>query len=148
MKKIIFLLSLIFILCACSSDSDFEPQTVADITAYLSKNNLQAKKTNNGLYYIIEQEGSGKRPTSNSTVTVAYKGYLLDGTVFDESSASGVTFPLNAVIPGWTLGIPLFKEGGFGTLIIPSNLGYGNNGTRGIPGGAVLVFEVKLLKVN
>jgi FKBP-type peptidyl-prolyl cis-trans isomerase FkpA len=79
---------------------------------------------------------------------VAYKGYLLDGNTFDQSGANGVAFPLNRVIPGWTEGIPLFKEGGEGILLVPSNLGYGTSGSRSIPGGAVLVFDIKLISVN
>jgi FKBP-type peptidyl-prolyl cis-trans isomerase len=60
---------------------------------------------------------------------------------FDESSASEITFPLQNVIKGWTEGIPLFKEGGSGTLLIPSHLGYGSNDSNGITGGSVLVFD-------
>ena len=107
-----------------------------------------ATKTNSGLYYVINNEGTGKKPTSTSNVTVAYKGYLLDGTVFDQSSANGISFGLNRVIAGWTEGIQLFKEGGEGVLLIPSNLGYGPYSQGAIPGWAVLVFDVKLISVN
>ena len=139
----------LFIFTSCSNDdSNFESQTEEDIIKYIEDNNLNAKKTDSGLYYVINAEGSGTRPTSNSSVTVAYKGYLLDGKTFDQSSASGATFPLNKVISGWTEGIPLFKEGGEGILIIPSNLGYGPSGSRSIPGGAVLVFDITLISVN
>ena len=93
-------------------------------------------------------EGSGTRPNSNSNVTVAYKGYFLDGTVFDQSDSNGISFGLNRVISGWTEGITYFKEGGEGLLIVPYNLGYGTKGRGAIPGGAVLVFDVKLIKVN
>lgn len=120
----------------------------ADILQYISDNNLNAQKTDSGLYYVINNEGTGTRPTASSNVTVAYKGYLLDDTVFDESDSNGISFGLNQVIPGWTEGIQLFKEGGDGVLLIPSNLGYGNSGNSSIPGGAVLVFDVKLISVN
>ena len=80
--------------------------------------------------------------------TKYYKGYFLNGETFDQSNANGATFPLNRVISGWTEGIPLFKEGGEGVLIIPSNLGYGPSGNSSIPGGAVLVFDIKLISVN
>ena len=58
------------------------------------------------------------------------------------------TFGLNQVIKGWTEGIPYFKEGGNGILLVPAHLGYGSGGRPGISGGAVLIFEVKLIKVN
>ncbi|MFT5602342.1 MAG: FKBP-type peptidyl-prolyl cis-trans isomerase FkpA, partial [Flavobacteriales bacterium] len=47
----------------------------------------------------------------------------------------------------WTEGIPYFKEGGSGILLIPSHLGYGKSGTSGIPGNSVLIFDVKLIEV-
>ncbi len=139
----------IFLFISCSKkDTNFEPQTEADILQYIEDNNLSTTKSNSGLYYIINNEGTGTRPTSSSNVTVAYKGYFLNGTVFDQSNSDGISFGLNQVISGWTEGIQLFKEGGEGLLIVPSNLGYGANGRSGIPGGAVLVFDIKLISVN
>lgn len=121
----------------------------ADILAYINNNNLNAQKTDSGLYYIINNEGSGASATSNSNVTVAYKGYLLDGTVFDESNIQGTSFNLNQVIPGWQEGIPLFKEGGEGTLLIPYQLGYGLQGRDPIiPGGTVIAFDINLISIN
>ena len=146
-KLLLFLLIFIFISCS-KNDSNFEPQTEADILQYIENNNLNATKSNSGLYYIINNEGTGTRPTSSSNVTVAYKGYFLNGTVFDQSNSSGISFGLNQVISGWTEGMQLFKEGGEGVLIVPSNLGYGAGGRSGIPGGAVLVFDIKLISVN
>ena len=70
------------------------------------------------MYYIIENQGTGDRPTSNSNVTVAYKGYFLDGSVFDQSSSEGITFNLQQVISGWTEGIAYFNEGGKGILLV------------------------------
>ncbi len=64
------------------------------------------------MYYVINNEGTGTRPTSTSNVTVAYKGYFLDGSVFDKSNESGITFGLSRVIAGWTEGITYFKERG------------------------------------
>jgi FKBP-type peptidyl-prolyl cis-trans isomerase FkpA len=84
---------------------------------------------------------------STSDVKVAYKGYFTDGSVFDESSAAGITFNLQGVIAGWTEGIPFFKEGGTGKLLLPSALGYGKSGTNGIPKNSVLIFDIELLQV-
>ena len=129
-------------------EGDYAAENETAILKYIDDNNLVATKSNSGLYYVVNNEGTGDKPTSNSNVTVAYKGYFLDGTVFDQSSASGATFPLNGVISGWTEGIPLFKEGGNGILLIPFNLGYGINGRASIPGGAVLIFDIHLISVN
>ncbi len=147
MKSYLPFLCSILLFVSCSKDSNTEPQTEADIIAYIAKNNLNAKKTNSGLYYVIEKEGTGIRPTSSSNVTVAYKGTFLNGGVFEQNS-TGVSFNLNQVIAGWTEGIQLFKEGGEGILIVPYQLGYGLNDFRSIPGGSVLVFDVKLISVN
>jgi FKBP-type peptidyl-prolyl cis-trans isomerase FkpA len=152
--RILFFLSVV--LASCSTDStyqellptDFKAQNEAQINAYLEANNLVSQKTSSGLHYIIENQGDGDQPTTTDNVTVAYKGYFLDGTVFDESDAEGITTPLNQVIPGWTEGIPLFNEGGSGTLLIPAHLGYGSFNVNGIPGGTVLVFDVTLISVN
>ncbi|MEN8964936.1 MAG: FKBP-type peptidyl-prolyl cis-trans isomerase [Polaribacter sp.] len=150
MKNILSLILFTTLFGSCSSNDEpnFEPQTEADILKYIDENGLNAEKSNTGLYYVIENEGSGEKPTSTSNVTVAYKGYFLNGTIFDKSNSSGVSFNLQQVIKGWTEGITYFKEGGNGILIIPSNLGYGNNGRRSIPGGAVLVFDINLISVN
>jgi FKBP-type peptidyl-prolyl cis-trans isomerase FkpA len=149
MKSHLYLFFSLFIFLACSNnDADFEPQTEEDIIKYIDENDLNANRTNSGLYYVIDNSGSGARPTSSSNVTVAYKGYFLDGTVFDESDADGISFGLNQVISGWTEGIPLFKEGGEGLLLVPSSLGYGDRGRSSVPGGAVLVFDIKLISVN
>ena len=152
MKSILIaLVCLLFV--SCFSDPtieqvDYTAQNEKEITDYLKAKNLTAVKSDTGLYYIINELGTGTQPTANSNVTVAYKGYFTNGTIFDQSKDVGISFGLQDVIRGWTEGIPYFKEGGSGVLLIPSSLGYGSS-TRGtIPGGSVLVFDVKLIKVN
>jgi FKBP-type peptidyl-prolyl cis-trans isomerase FkpA len=149
MKKILFALALILCM-SCSKDKevDYVAQNEQDIIAYIAKNNLTAQRSDSGLYYVINEAGDGEQPTATSNVTVAYKGYFTNGSVFDESKAEGISFGLNQVIKGWTEGIPHFKEGGDGMLLIPAHLGYGSEGSGSIPGGSVLIFEVKLIKVN
>lgn len=148
------LLALVFtLLISCESDKksediDYMAKNEQDITAYIANNNLEAQKSNSGLYYVINEVGTGAQPTSTSNVTVAYKGYYLNGKIFDQSDAEGISFGLNQVIKGWTEGIPYFKEGGNGILLVPAHLGYGNNDNRGISGGSVLVFDVSLISVN
>ncbi|TVZ25331.1 FKBP-type peptidyl-prolyl cis-trans isomerase FkpA [Gillisia sp. Hel_I_86] len=143
---------VVVLFLACDSKEnenvDYKAQNEQDITAYIADKNLNAQKSDSGLYYVINEEGTGERPTSNSNVTVVYKGYYLNGSVFDQSDSNGISFNLQQVIKGWTEGITYFKEGGSGLLLVPAHLGYGNNDVRGIPGGSVLIFEVKLISVN
>ncbi|PJJ07075.1 FKBP-type peptidyl-prolyl isomerase-like protein [Flavobacterium sp. 1] len=119
-----------------------------EITDYIAKNKLKAEKSDSGLYYVINEPGTGAQPTATSNVTVAYKGYFTNGSVFDESTAAGISFGLDQVIKGWTEGIPHFKTGGSGILLVPSHLGYGNETMGPIPGGSALIFDVKLISVN
>lgn len=112
--------------------------------------NENVKSTASGLQYIVEKEGTGIQPTATDEVTVHYTGKLLDGTVFDSSVSRGepATFPLNRVIPGWTEGVQLMKEGSKYTFFIPSDLAYGPQGVpNAIPPHSTLIFEVELIKV-
>lgn len=107
--------------------------------------------TASGLQYVVEKEGTGKQPSATDNVTVHYTGRLLDGKVFDSSVARGepATFPLNRVIPGWTEGLQLMKEGAKYVFFIPSELAYGAQGAgRDIPPHSTLIFEVELIKVG
>lgn len=119
---------------------------------YIAKNNLKTQKTASGIYYVIDRAGNGKHATAADKVKVHYKGYKLNGETFDSSYDRGepIEFPLSGVIKGWTEGIPLFEEGGKGTLLIPSHLAYGQNGPPGskIGPNEVLLFDVELLKIN
>ena len=122
-----------------------------EIQDYISSEGLSAEKTDDGLYYVISEEGTGDRPLSTSTVVVHYNGYLLNGNVFDSSYDRGEKseFSLSGVIEGWKLGIPLIKEGGEIKLIIPSHLAYGKQPpTSSIPKNAVLVFDIELFEVK
>jgi FKBP-type peptidyl-prolyl cis-trans isomerase len=105
--------------------------------------------TPSGLQYEIISEGKGANPKAESTVTVNYKGTLIDGTVFDSSYDRGqpATFPLNQVIRGWTEGIPLMKVGSKYKFYIPSELGYGPGAQGNIKPNSVLIFEVELLDI-
>lgn len=115
-----------------------------------NKKNPGVHETASGLQYVIEKEGTGFQPTATDEVTVHYTGKLLDGTVFDSSVNRGepATFPLNRVIPGWTEGVQLMKEGSKYTFFIPSDLAYGPQGIpNAIPPHSTLIFEVELIKV-
>lgn len=120
---------------------------------FLAENKLKdnVKETASGLQYMVLKEGEGVTPTAEDEVTVHYTGKLLDGTVFDSSVNRGepATFPLNRVIPGWTEGVQLMKEGAKYMFFIPSDLAYGPQGIpNAIPPHSTLIFEVELIKVN
>ncbi|OWY25941.1 FKBP-type peptidyl-prolyl cis-trans isomerase [Sphingobacteriales bacterium UPWRP_1] len=133
-----------------------DPQEQARVDAELIKkfvadNKLNAKSTESGIYYVVEKEGKGKNPTLESTVKVHYAGFLLNGTKFDSSYDRGepTEFPLRGVVRGWQEGIPLFKPGGKGKIIIPSGLAYGPRQIgEVIPANSVLVFDIELLEVK
>lgn len=121
---------------------------------YLAEN---AKKpgvevTKTGLQFRkISGDGKGKQPGATSVVTVHYTGALINGKVFDSSVGRGepISFGLNQVIPGWTEGLQLMREGEKAELVIPQDIGYGARGAPGaIPPYQTLVFQVELIKVQ
>jgi FKBP-type peptidyl-prolyl cis-trans isomerase len=121
--------------------------------AFLAENAKKegVKTTPSGLQYIVITEGTGKSPKATDVVLVHYRGTLLDGTEFDSSYKRNqpISFPLNQVIPGWTEGVQLMKEGAKYKFFIPSNLAYGPRGAGGVIGpDETLIFEVELLKVQ
>lgn len=120
--------------------------------AYLEQNKGKdgVHVAESGLQYRVIKEGNGFSPGPEDAVTVHYRGKLIDDTTFDSSYDRGqpVTFPMSAVIPGWAEGLQLMKVGGTYELVIPADLAYGPPGRGKIPPNAVLIFEVKLIRVK
>ena len=102
--------------------------------------------TDSGLQYKIIKEGNGPSPAATDTVTVNYKGTLIDGKEFD--SGNGISFPLNGVIKGWTEGLQLMKAGGSTRFFIPSDLAYGPSGPPNIGPNSTLIFDVDLISIK
>jgi FKBP-type peptidyl-prolyl cis-trans isomerase FklB len=125
----------------------------ADGQKFLAENKTKdgVKTTPSGLQYKSLKEGTGPQPKATDTVTVNYRGTLLDGTEFDSSYKRGepATFPLNGVIKGWTEGLQLMKKGSKYQLFIPPDLAYGERAVGAdIAPNSTLIFEVELLEVK
>lgn len=103
-----------------------------------------------GLQYRVIKHGKGRTPTATDTVSVAYKGQLIDGTVFDQATpAHPLEYTMGKFIPGWVEALSLMKEGDEWELVIPSNLAYGEEGAGNvIPPNQTLIFDMQLLAVK
>lgn len=138
----------IFASGAQAADPSLSPQANA---AFLKAN---ADKpgvitTADGLQYKIVHNGFGQRPKATDSVTVNYKGSLINGKVFDQTEPGlPATFQVNQLIPGWTEALQLMREGDTWHIVIPSDLAYGARGAGGaIPPNQTLVFDLTLLKM-
>jgi FKBP-type peptidyl-prolyl cis-trans isomerase FklB len=128
-------------------------KSAAEGEKFLAENKTKegVKTTASGLQYKVLKEGSGAQPKANDTVTVNYRGTLIDGTEFDSSYKRGqpASFPVGGVIKGWTEALQLMKTGSKYQLFIPANLAYGERGAgRDIAPNSTLIFEVELLDVK
>lgn len=146
MKSYLFIALCILSLLTVSSCGDDVPED-QQLMEFFEKNNITPQVTASGLFYVIDEPGSTQKPSAQSSVTVHYRGYFLDGDEFDSSFDRGApsTFGLNQVIRGWTEGIPLFGKGGKGSLYMPSSLAYGGRGSGSIPGFTPIAFDIELI---
>lgn len=109
------------------------------------------QKTESGLMYVINEEGTGPNPKKGDKVSMKYKGYFLNGETFDQNLDKApfeFTVGLGQVIPGWDEGVTLMKKGGKYKFIIPWKLAYGERGSGPIVPCSSLVFDVELIKIN
>ena len=157
MNKSIFIVSIFFLLVGnvnCIKDSPTctnrsVQNEQAAILAYAGANGINGTFLSSGLYYEVINPGTGTTPSSSSTITAHYVGkYISNNTQFDATQGTPAVFPLNGVIAGWQIGIPLIKKGGVIKMIIPSSLAYGCAGYQSVPPDAVLYFEVTLVDVQ
>ncbi len=143
MRKLLVSLLVLFVSTSfADADQDF-----------LAKNKTQAGVVTlaDGLQYKVLQAGNGPKPRLNDQVTVNYEGRLVDGSVFDSSYKRGepTSFPVNAVIPGWTEALQLMPVGSTWELYIPAHLAYGSNGVPGTIGpNQALIFKLQLIGIK
>jgi FKBP-type peptidyl-prolyl cis-trans isomerase FkpA len=121
----------------------------AQMQAYCAGNGIIPTVHSSGLFYQIMNPGSGPSPAPTSKVFITYVGKLVDGTIFDQqSNASNTGWPLNQLIEGWRVGLPLIQKGGEIKLVVPSSMAYGCAGYGTIPGNAILFFDITLVDVQ
>ena len=108
------------------------------------------KTTDSGLQYKVVKAGNGKSVSESDMVKINYEGKLLDGTVFDSSYDKNepIVLPVQGMIPGFSEGLQLMKEGGTYELYIPGDLAYGETGANGIEPNSTLIFKVEMIEVN
>ncbi|KXK41982.1 MAG: FKBP-type peptidylprolyl isomerase [Bacteroidetes bacterium OLB11] len=130
---------------SCPEVTTVAPQTEIDnLRSYLQANSIQANEDSRGFFYIVTDSTFGSQPTVCDNITVAYKGMLLNGTVFDQSS--NATFLLSNLILGWQEAIPLIGIGGSIKIYLPPSLAYGSKASGVIPANSNLVFDIDLIK--
>ncbi|MFT4667522.1 MAG: FKBP-type peptidyl-prolyl cis-trans isomerase FkpA [Polaribacter sp.] len=136
-------------------EEEKERQFKADkkiIQEYIISNKIKkAKRDDSGVSYALSKKGKGDLPKKSDLVEVSYKGYLTDGSVFDKGKYT-VELGKGKVIKGWEKGLPYFKNGSKGWIIVPSKLAYGPRSIEedniSIPGNSVLVFEIEILEIK
>jgi FKBP-type peptidyl-prolyl cis-trans isomerase FkpA len=155
--KNLFVIALFIPFAYSCNKSEKEPCTtvmgspsaveIANVQNFISSSSITATFDTRGFYYNIVNAGTGtESPTLASTITIKYRGSLTNGTVFDQTAAGATaTFPLNNLILGWQLGVPLIKKGGIINLYLPPALGYGCAAIGSIPSNSILIFQVELV---
>ncbi len=133
------------------AQAETKNKQVGDAFLEANKKKSGIKTLSDGLQYRVLTQGKGSHPTLNDTVTVNYAGTLIDGMEFDSSYKRGepATFPVSAVIPGWTEALQLMTVGSTWELYIPSSLAYGEKGAPPVIGpNQTLIFKVELISIN
>ncbi len=139
------LLSVLF-LASCDDDGNQLEKDTQLIEDYIAENGLDAQSTASGLYYVIDVPGNDEHPEFGDIIDIIYKGYFLNGDIFDTTDGVVVTFQFKNLIQGWLEGIPLYGKGGKGILLIPSHLAYGPTGSQSgtIRPNTVILFDIEL----
>lgn len=154
MKKLLLVAMLAGFFTGCMKDPECEydqcaakapASEIQSLRDYLQTNSINATEHCSGIFYAIQQQGSGNAPTPCGGVSVTYQGRLTDGTIFDQTPAGQqASFSLTRLISGFKNGVLQLKTGGRMTIYIPPSLGYGSQPQQGIPANSVLIFTIEL----
>ncbi|GAB3422616.1 FKBP-type peptidyl-prolyl cis-trans isomerase [Niabella aquatica] len=143
-----------FILSGCLKNDEPDPcvsktaeQELPAMIKYATDSAITYQQHESGILYEIIEPGTGANPTATSTVKAKYVGRFLNGQQFD-ASTGGVSFNLSEVIRGWTIAVPLLKEGGKMKMIIPSSLAYDCNPYYPAFHNKPLYFYIELVDVQ
>ncbi|MCH2082996.1 MAG: FKBP-type peptidyl-prolyl cis-trans isomerase [Saprospiraceae bacterium] len=141
-KILLFFVATSLLFLSCSKDDSQAEIDRNTILSYIDANDIDAVEHPSGLYYVIENQGSGGSPTLSDSVKVQYTGFITEGLIFDQTPEGETrSFLLDDLIPGWEIGIPLVEKGGEIKLILPSALAYGSQGQLA---NRVLIFDIVL----
>ncbi len=137
---------------SCEKEDARKDEEIVKLEEYIKTNKITVSPTKSGLYYIEIEKGTGEQAAVGKYVKVRYTGTLIDGSIFDSNNITGkppLSFIIGEsdVIEGWHEGIALMKEGGKATLIIPSEIGYGDEAFGIIEAYSTLIFEIEVLDV-
>lgn len=154
-KKVLLMALLVTLFAGCKKKCDYDPcaivapaSEIASVQSYLSANNITATQHCSGIFYAVDNGGSGKQPNGCSTVSVNYEGKLTNGTVFDKTTGNPVEFDLSDLVTGFRNGALQIKNGGKVRVYIPPSLGYGSRQSGSIPANSILIFTIELVSVN
>ena len=147
MRTLLCLL-LILILGACSTYSDEDLKGFdKTIREWIRQQNIQYKSTDSGLYYYFENKGQGQKIKYTDSVTVQFKGTLLDSTIFEIEKVP-VTFAVNEVIIAWKEVLLMSGRNAKIKIIVPPQLGYGNHKLDKIPQNSILLYEIEIIDIK
>ncbi len=144
MRALLSILLFTPLLFSCKTYSDEDIRSFdREIQAYVEKNKLDCQRSSSGLYYQIIEEGEGKSILFTNVVSFTYKGYFLNGDVFDEQKEP-VEFEVRQLIGAWKEIMLNLKPDGKAFLIAPPQLGYGDRELDDIPANSILVYEIEV----
>jgi peptidylprolyl isomerase len=136
-----------FLMAALAAASCGDDPTMPNFDPSLGIDLASMTHTSSGLYYRDIVLGTGPTAEVGDSATVAYTGWLADGTRFD-SGSFGFTVGVGRVVPGFDEGVLGMRVGGKRRLVMPPELGYGNRVNGPIPANSTLVFDVELQKID
>ena len=148
MKIALFFFSSIFLFVACQTYSEQDKITFdKEIQSYLKENGLKLEKTSSGLYRKIMSKNEGKLIQYTDSVSISYKGKLLNGKIID-NQVKPKTFSVNELIAGWKEALLSSRKNDEIVMVVPPHLGYGDRVLTDIPVNSILYFEMKVVDVK